>query len=73
MLVWRGFRVLTDLLAHLFIGEVPLLADPGLGLHAELLVEALLLFETVLVEDRGILDFVDADYTWLNARLAARP
>lgn len=40
-------------------------------LHAELLVEALLLFETVLVEDRGILDFVDADYTWLNARLAA--
>ncbi|MEZ6110314.1 MAG: DUF1592 domain-containing protein [Pirellulaceae bacterium] len=39
-------------------------------LHAELLVEALLLFETVLVEDRGILDFVDADYTWLNARLA---
>ena len=39
-------------------------------LHGEMLVEALLLFETVLVEDRGILEFVDAGYTWLNPRLA---
>ncbi|HEX8914889.1 MAG TPA: DUF1592 domain-containing protein, partial [Humisphaera sp.] len=40
-------------------------------LHASMMVEALLLFETVLVEDRSIVDFVDADYTWLDARLAA--
>jgi Protein of unknown function (DUF1592)/Protein of unknown function (DUF1588)/Protein of unknown function (DUF1585)/Protein of unknown function (DUF1595)/Protein of unknown function (DUF1587)/Planctomycete cytochrome C len=39
-------------------------------LHGSMLVEALLLFETVLVEDRGILDLLAADYTWLNARLA---
>lgn len=40
-------------------------------LHGPMLVEALLLFETVLVEDRSILDFVDANFTWLNPRLAA--
>jgi len=39
-------------------------------LHGPMLLEALLLFETVLVEDRSILDFVDANYTWLNPRLA---
>jgi hypothetical protein len=39
-------------------------------LHGPMLIEALLLFETVLVEDRSLLEFVDADYTWLNPRLA---
>lgn len=39
-------------------------------LHGSMLVEALLLFETVLVEDRSILDLLAADYTWLNGRLA---
>lgn len=39
-------------------------------LHGPMLVEALLLFETVLVEDRSVLDFVDANYTWLNRQLA---
>lgn len=39
-------------------------------LHGAMLTEALLLFETVLVEDRSILDFIAADYTWLNPRLA---
>jgi hypothetical protein len=39
-------------------------------LHSSMLVEALLLFETVLVEDRSILDFLNADDTWLNLRLA---
>jgi mono/diheme cytochrome c family protein len=39
-------------------------------LHAAMLVEAVLLWETVLVEDRSIRDFLDADYTWLNERLA---
>ncbi|MDA1277180.1 MAG: DUF1588 domain-containing protein, partial [Verrucomicrobia bacterium] len=38
-------------------------------LHGAMLVEALLLFETVMVEDRSILDFIGADYTWLNPRL----
>lgn len=39
-------------------------------LHSSQLREALLLFETVLVEDRSILDFINADYTWLNGALA---
>jgi hypothetical protein len=39
-------------------------------LHGAMLTEALLLFETVQVEDRSILDFIAADYTWLNAGLA---
>ena len=39
-------------------------------LHGSMLVEALLLFDTVLVEDRSVLDFVNADYTWLNRQLA---
>ena len=39
-------------------------------LHSSMLVEALLLFETVLIEDRSILDLLAADYTWLNGRLA---
>ena len=39
-------------------------------LHGEMLTEALLLFETVQVEDRSILDLINADYTWLNGSLA---
>lgn len=32
----------------------------------DMLTELLLLFETVLIEDRPVLDFVDADYVWVN-------
>jgi hypothetical protein len=39
-------------------------------LHGAALTEALLLFETVMVEDRAITDFIAADYTWLNPQLA---
>lgn len=39
-------------------------------LHGPMLVEALLLFQTVLVENRSVLDFVNADYTWLNRQMA---
>ncbi len=38
-------------------------------LHNSMLVEALLLFETALIENRGVLDFIDADYTWLNLQM----
>jgi hypothetical protein len=38
-------------------------------LHAPMLVEALLLFETVLVENRSIMDFIDPGYTWVNLKL----
>ncbi|MCB1085499.1 MAG: DUF1592 domain-containing protein [Verrucomicrobiae bacterium] len=38
-------------------------------LHGATLVEPLLLFETVMVENRSILDFIAADYTWLNGPL----
>lgn len=39
-------------------------------LHGSAMVEALLLFETVLAEDRSILDFIAPGYTWLNPGLA---
>jgi hypothetical protein len=39
-------------------------------MHGTMLTEALLLFETVHVEDRSILDFIAAEYTWLNPGLA---
>lgn len=39
-------------------------------LHAPMMTEALLLFETVLAEDRSILDLYDPDFTWLNGQLA---
>lgn len=37
--------------------------------HGAMLVEALLLFETVLIEDRSVLEFIGADYSWMNPRL----
>ena len=36
---------------------------------APMLQESLLLFETVLVENRPIMDLVDPDFTWMNHRL----
>ncbi len=39
-------------------------------LHGAMLTEPLLLFETVLVEDRSVLDLCDPEFTWLNERLA---
>jgi len=39
-------------------------------MHAAMMTEALLLFESVLVEDRSVLELVDPDYTWLNESLA---
>lgn len=38
-------------------------------LHADLMTEALLLIETILVEDRSVLEFVDADWGYLNKRV----
>ena len=32
--------------------------------------EAMLFFETILVEDRSVLEFIDADWTWANGILA---
>ena len=39
-------------------------------LAQEMFCEALLLFETILVEDRSVLELVHSDETWLNGRLA---
>ena len=39
-------------------------------LHSSMLAEALLLWETVLVENRGVSELINADFTWLNHRLA---
>jgi hypothetical protein len=39
-------------------------------LHGAMLTEPLLLFETVLVEDRSVLDLCDPEFSWLNGQLA---
>ncbi len=39
-------------------------------LHGPMMTEALLLFETVLIENRSIIDLLDSDFTWLNPQLA---
>lgn len=39
-------------------------------LHNDLLTEALLLFDSVRLENRSILDLVAAPFTWVNPRLA---
>ncbi len=38
-------------------------------LHDDYIIEAVLLFETIMIEDRSILELIDADYSWLNAFL----
>lgn len=38
-------------------------------LHMSMLIEALLFFETMLIENRSVLDLVTADYSYLNERL----
>ena len=35
----------------------------------DMMMEPLLLFETVLIENRSILEFVDSDYTYRSGRL----
>jgi mono/diheme cytochrome c family protein len=35
-----------------------------------MLVEAILLFDTILAEDRSVLDFIDADFMWLNPQIS---
>lgn len=40
------------------------------GLRAAMRTETELLFETIMREDRGIMDFVNAEYTFVNERLA---
>ncbi len=39
-------------------------------LHGAMLTEPLLLFETVLVENRSVIDLCDPSFTWLNEQLA---
>lgn len=38
-------------------------------LHSSMLMEALLHFESVMIENRPILDLIDPDFAWLNPRL----
>ena len=38
-------------------------------LHDDMILEAALLFETILVEDRSILELIDTNYSWMNNHL----
>ena len=44
-------------------------APPSYRTTMDMMMEPLLLFETVLLEDRPVLDFIDANYTYRSARL----
>ena len=44
-------------------------APPSYRTTMDMMMEPLLLFETVLLEDRSVLDFIDANYTYRSARL----
>jgi len=44
-------------------------AAPSYRTTMDMMMEPLLLFETVLLEDRPVLDFIDANYTYRSARL----
>jgi len=46
-------------------------ADTKTTAGVDMMIEPVLVFETVMIEDRSILDFIAADYTYLNPRLAA--
>ena len=44
-------------------------APPNYRTSMDMMMEPLLLFETVLIENRSILDFIDSDYTYRTPRL----
>jgi hypothetical protein len=44
-------------------------APPSYRTTMDMMMEPLLLFETVLLENRPVLDFIDANYTYRSARL----
>ena len=44
-------------------------APPSYRTTMDMMMEPLLLFETVLLEDRPVLEFIDANYTYRSARL----
>ena len=44
-------------------------APPSYRTTMDMMMEPLLLFETVLLEDRPVIDFIDANYTYRSARL----
>ncbi len=44
-------------------------AAPDYRTTMDMMMEPLLLFETVLIEDRSILEFIDSDYTYRSGRL----
>ncbi|MGI9519949.1 MAG: DUF1592 domain-containing protein [Pirellulaceae bacterium] len=51
-----------DVYPHYYLAK---LSPPGVAM----MIEQMLLFETILVEDRSILDFIDADFAYLNRNL----
>ena len=45
-------------------------APPNYRTTMDMMMEPLLLFETILIEDRSILEFIDSDYSYRSPRLA---
>src|SRR5262249_50852307 len=62
---WLQLRSLKD-----FKPDPDLFPNFDEKLRAAMLKETELFFDNVVREDRGILDFLDADYTFVNERLA---
>jgi hypothetical protein len=52
------------------IPDPKLFPDFDPALRAAMTTETQMLFDTIIKEDRSVLDFIDADFTFLNERLA---
>ena len=62
---WLNLAMLDEM-----VPDPNVFPDFDTALRNDMKQESLLLFETIMKEDRSLLDFLDADFTFLNARLA---
>jgi hypothetical protein len=62
---WLNLQMLDEM-----VPDPNVYPDFDVALRNDMKQESLLLFETIMREDRSLLDFLDADFTFMNARLA---
>jgi len=62
---WLNLQMLDEM-----VPDPDVFPDFDVALRDAMKQESLLLFETIMREDRSLLEFLDADFTFMNARLA---
>jgi hypothetical protein len=62
---WLNLQMLDEM-----VPDPNVYPDFDVDLRNDMKQESLLLFETIMREDRSLLDFLDADFTFMNERLA---